>query len=137
MGTDLFVYGSLLFDDVFRAVTGTSAPHEPAVLEGFARYRVRDATYPAIVREAAARTEGVVYANLDARAIAALDRFEGDMYTRERVEVVRADGTRWSIETYVFADHLHHLLEPHPWHPDEHGPAARAELGGGADGDEA
>ena len=133
MPTDLFVYGSLLFDDVFRAVTGRSAPHAPAVLEGYARYRIRDATYPAIVAEPGARTEGVVYAGLDAQAVLALDRFEGEMYTRERVTVRATDGRARAVETYVFVDELHHLLAPEPWHPDVHGPAARAELGGGDD----
>jgi len=131
MGTDLFVYGSLLFDDVFRAVTGRAAPRAPAVLEGYARYCVRGATYPAIVPEAGARTEGAVYAALDARAVRALDRFEGEMYVREQVEVSRPDGAPWSVETYVFAEHLRDLLAPELWHPDEHGPAARAALGDG------
>lgn len=131
MPTDLFVYGSLLFEEVFQAVTGVSPPHTPAVLEGFARYRVRDATYPAIVPEAGARTEGAVYEELDAEAMRALDRFEGDMYTREHVEVRRADGTTATVETYVFVASLRHLLTPEPWHPDVHGAAARKELGGG------
>ncbi len=135
MATDLFVYGSLLFEDVFRAVTGRGAAHEPAVLVGYARYRIRDATYPAIVPEPGESTEGVVYRALDHRAISALDRFEGDMYTRERVEVRRADGTAWAVETYVFVDALRGLLEPEPWHPEVHGPAARAELGGDDTGD--
>ena len=99
----------------------------------YARYRVRDATYPAIVPEPGAETEGVVYEGLDAQAMSELDRFEGDMYTRERVAVRRPDGRMRLVETYVFAAHLHHLLEPEHWHPDEHGRAARAEFGLGDD----
>lgn len=133
MATDLFVYGSLLFDDVFRAVTGRSAVCEPAVLPDHARYRVRGASYPAVVPETGAETNGVVYAALDADTMAALDRFEGDMYTRERVVVRLAAGQQRHVETYVFASHLHDLLERLPWDPAVEGRAARIEFGLGPD----
>ncbi len=140
MTTDLFVYGSLLFDDVFRAVTGRSADHEPAVLADHARYRVRGASYPAVVPEPGAETEGVVYARLDDDTMAALDRFEGDMYTRERVAVRLPSGQQKQVDTYVFAAHLHDLLERLPWDPAVQGRAARIEFGlgpesRGADGE--
>lgn len=133
MTLDLFVYGSLLFADVFRGVTALEARCEPAVLSGFARYRVRDATYPAIVPEEGASTEGGVYRALPPHAMRALDHFEGEMYSRERVTVVRPDGAPWSVETYVCVEAARHLLESEPWHPDAFTAAARAALGGDPD----
>ncbi len=131
MAHDLFVYGALLFDDVFAAVTGAPARRVPATLDGFARYRIRGATYPAMVREPGAHTEGAIYLGLDGEAMGALDRFEGEMYVREVVEVRLEDASLQSVETYVFLESLRDLLDAELWLPDVHGPAARAELGRG------
>lgn len=128
--TDLFVYGSLLFADVFRGVTHLQLDCEPALLAGFARYRVRGASYPAIVPEPGAETAGGVYRDLPAEAMEALDRFETAMYERRRVRVTLSDGRPRIVEAYVCTPAARHLLEPTPWNPDEFDAAARAALGG-------
>lgn len=136
VGANVFVYGSLLFDDVFTTVTGIHASSEPATLRGFARYRVSEATYPAITREAGASTLGALIRGLDASAMAALDRFEGDMYIRERVHVVTELGVTVEAHTYVIVDDAAHLLEDAAWDPDEAGPAARAQFAATDPGDD-
>jgi gamma-glutamylcyclotransferase (GGCT)/AIG2-like uncharacterized protein YtfP len=112
----LFCYGSLEFDAVMRAVTGRSFVGEPASLEGFARYRVRDAHYPGLVPEPGAQTSGTLYRALDAEALAALDRFEGALYARHTLEVLRAsDASRAAAEVYVVRDAHRHTLTAEPW----------------------
>jgi gamma-glutamylcyclotransferase (GGCT)/AIG2-like uncharacterized protein YtfP len=98
---NLFCYGSLQLAVVMRAVTGRDFDAAPAVLAGFARYRVRDAEYPGLVPEPGARTEGTLYRGLDAAAIRALDHFEGAFYERLTLEVELASGARESAEIYV------------------------------------
>ena len=44
----LFVYGTLLAPELRRAVVGRALDGTPAVLDGYACYRVRRAAYPAI-----------------------------------------------------------------------------------------
>jgi gamma-glutamylcyclotransferase (GGCT)/AIG2-like uncharacterized protein YtfP len=111
----LFCYGSLEFPEVMREVTGRSFASEPATLEGFARYRVRDAEYPGLVPEPGARTEGTLFRALDAEALAALDRFEGALYERRRLEVRRRDGSSAAAQVYVVRDEHRHALSSEPW----------------------
>ena len=112
----LFCYGSLEFAEVMHAVTQRSFAGEPAVLDGFARYRVRDADYPGLVPEPGARTEGTLYRALDAAALAALDRFEGALYARHTLEVERLrDASRASAQVYVVRDAHRHTLTREPW----------------------
>jgi len=115
---DVFVYGSLLFSDVFEAVTGASPPRTEARLAGYARYRLRGETYPAIVPEPGAETLGAVYRGVTRAVLGRLDRFEGEEYLRTRVEVVLASGDRVTAHAYVLDPLEHRRLEPEPWDPE-------------------
>ena len=114
---DVFTYGSLQFPSVLGAVIGRVPASEPAVLEGFARFRVRDATYPGIVAAAGARTEGTVWRGLDAAALDALDRFEGALYERRLLPVRTRAGATLQAHVYVVADARRDVLGPDPWDP--------------------
>ena len=49
------------------------------------------------------------------RALERLDRFEGEMYRREQVEVVLADHQTLRAETYVMRPEYYHRLSQHDW----------------------
>ena len=110
----LFCYGSLEFAEVMREVTGRSFAGEPATLDGFARYRVRDADYPGLVPESGARTVGTLFRALDAVALAALDRFEGALYERKTLDVRRRGGNA-AAQVYVVRESHRHTLSSEPW----------------------
>lgn len=112
---DVFTYGSLEFPAVLRAVIGRVPACEPALLEGFARFRVRDATYPGIVAARGARTEGTLWRGLDAAAVAALDRFEGALYERRLLPVQTRAGATVQAHVYVVRDARRDVLGPEPW----------------------
>jgi len=111
----LFCYGSLEFAEVMRAVTGRSFAGEPATLDGFARYRVRDADYPGLVPESGAQISGTLYRALDAVAIAALDRFEGALYERKTLDVRLRGGGTAAAQVYVVRESHRHTLSSEPW----------------------
>ncbi|MBM4337690.1 MAG: gamma-glutamylcyclotransferase [Deltaproteobacteria bacterium] len=111
----LFCYGSLEFAEVMREVTGRTFAGEPAVLDGFARYRVRDADYPGLLPESGACTRGTLYREVDDTALAALDRFEGPLYERRWLEVRVADGARPHASVYVVREAQRDLLTREPW----------------------
>ena len=98
---NLFCYGSLQFGAVMRAVTGREFEGEEAELDGFARYRFRDASYPGITPEPGSRTEGTLFRGVDGTALEALDRFEGARYERLEVEVRMRRGGRLAAQVYV------------------------------------
>lgn len=118
-GRRIFVYGTLQFPAIARAVTGRSLAARPARLPGFARYRVRDAPYPGIVPRAGSGVPGLLYEGVDAAALARLDEFEGPMYRRERVAVeLSRDGSRLHAEAYVVRPRWRSALCNADWDPD-------------------
>lgn len=111
----LFAYGTLMCEEIMNEVSGRRLSHAPGTLAGYRRYSVRGEHYPGIVPEEGAHVHGVVYWDVPPAAWERLDRFEGDMYARQRVEIHLADGGTLSAMTYVvrpaFVDHL----DPSEW----------------------
>ena len=113
----VFTYGTLLFPEVMEAVAGRVFASVPATLAGFARVCVRGAVYPGAREQAGASIAGLLYRDLDAAALARLDRFEGELYERRRVRVARGGGASLDAEAYVVPARLIARLEPCAWDP--------------------
>ncbi len=113
----LFVYGSLMIPAVMRAVTGRVFSRTEARLVAYARYRVREASYPGIVAQDGVVTSGVLLYRVDPRSLARLDAFEGELYERKMVSVQRADGFAGSAGAYVVRRQFRNRLSHEPWDP--------------------
>jgi gamma-glutamylcyclotransferase (GGCT)/AIG2-like uncharacterized protein YtfP len=48
-GSNAFVYGTLMADEVLTSLLQRVPRMKPATIKGFARYKVKNAVYPAIV----------------------------------------------------------------------------------------
>ncbi|MEZ5625971.1 MAG: gamma-glutamylcyclotransferase family protein [Rhodocyclaceae bacterium] len=113
--TACFTYGSLMCEDIFRAVAGQACAAEPAQLAGYRRHPVRGEDYPGIRPATGAAVDGVLYHGLSATALARLDAFEGAQYQREAVEVRTAGGTVVAAWVYVFHPAQVHRLGVGDW----------------------
>jgi gamma-glutamylcyclotransferase (GGCT)/AIG2-like uncharacterized protein YtfP len=113
----MFVYGTLLFPALVRAVTGASYPQRAARLAGFARYAVHGEPFPGLIEEAGAHSDGSLLEGVGGAALDALDRFEGPQYERRRVVVQTAGGPRGAL-VYVFAAAHRHRLSRERWSPE-------------------
>jgi len=118
MAGSLFTYGTLEFEEVFRAVTGLACRGRPARLEGYVRYLVRDRAYPGIVAQSGAVTPGTLYSDLAPECVARIDRFEGPLYERREVEVRTPEGALLPAWTYIVPPSAHTLLSREPWDSD-------------------
>jgi gamma-glutamylcyclotransferase (GGCT)/AIG2-like uncharacterized protein YtfP len=79
----LFVYGTLLDDDVFALVTGRSAPfhdRRQAMINGYRRVCRAGASYPILVNAPEAQVDGAVVGGITPREIERLKTFEGEEY---------------------------------------------------------
>ena len=114
-GSTVFCYGTLLFPEVMSRVAGAELVGHPAVVEGWARYCVRRQTFPALVAQPGARTEGAVFSGVDAAVLARLDAFEGPLYVRRALEVERTDGGRLFAQVWVLAPGREAELSSEPW----------------------
>jgi gamma-glutamylcyclotransferase (GGCT)/AIG2-like uncharacterized protein YtfP len=115
----LFAYGTLLFPEVLRAVTGRSFASRPARLEGYARRRFRREVFPGLAPAPGAHTPGRVYLGVDAGSLARLDDFEGARYARRPVRVRTADGAALSAFAYVVRPQHLAALEDAPWDEEQ------------------
>jgi catechol 2,3-dioxygenase-like lactoylglutathione lyase family enzyme/gamma-glutamylcyclotransferase (GGCT)/AIG2-like uncharacterized protein YtfP len=128
----IFAYGTLEFAELVEAITGRRFPSEPALLRDFARSLVRGADHPAIAPAPGAQTPGSLYSGVDDDSLAALDRFEGDLYERREVSVWTASGEKTAL-AWVLREDRRHLLGDEPWDPERFAARhLRAWLAGGS-----
>lgn len=97
----LFFYGTLMHPEVFSRVVRGTYRSEPAVLTGFARYRVRDQAYPAMIEQPGSEVAGQIRFDVTDDDLARLDRFEGPGYVRRVVQRVFASCAPVECQTYI------------------------------------
>jgi len=115
----LFVYGTLMFPALMRAVIGRSPPARPAALPDYGRYPLRRRPYPAIVPARGERVDAWLVQDLSAALLRRLDDYEGPAFRRQRVCVSATDsGARMEAEAYVLRPRYRCLLLDRPWDPD-------------------
>lgn len=112
----VFTYGSLMFAPVWTRVVRGDYRSAPAVADGHARHAIAGETYPGMVASAPDRVEGVVYFDVDAADLAALDAFEGADYRRADIDVRLADGSVMRAAAYLYL--RTERLAAAPWRPD-------------------
>lgn len=112
----VFAYGSLMFAPVWQRVVGGGYRSVPAVLDGYACHEVAGETYPGIIAVRDASVRGVLYLDVTAADIAALDAFEGPEYRRDSVRVSLESGATADAAAYVYL--LPQRLSAAPWRPE-------------------
>lgn len=105
-----------MFPQVWQRVVRGNYRAEAATLAGHARFALADDTYPGMVAQAGASVPGVLYFDVDAQDVAALDAFEGEEYRRDSVQVLLDSGAMAVAGTYIFL--LPQRLSGQPWRPE-------------------
>ncbi len=112
---NLFAYGTLMCEDIMAEVSGCRLSFVTGTLKGFCRRAVKGEQFPALIPDGTGIVDGIIYLDLPDKAWERLDRFEGRMYDRRKVEVVFDDGTVLPTATYVVHSGYEDRLEPHEW----------------------
>lgn len=120
MHDGLFCYGTLQHPEVFRRITGMTPRYEPAQLAGYARYRVRNADYPGVVRAPGGIVDGLVCRGVSRAQWQRLDSFEGEYYQRCLLTVTLRDAADQLAWVYVIRDYCRGLLTHDAWSINEH-----------------
>jgi gamma-glutamylcyclotransferase (GGCT)/AIG2-like uncharacterized protein YtfP len=115
----LFCYGTLQVPEVIRAVTGRTYTGKPAILRGYAIYKVMNAEYPGIIRSADSEIKGIVYDDVSDHDLKVLDLFESDLYRRQLLDVALEDGNACKAWCYVIRDRNKRLLTNETWRLDD------------------
>ena len=112
---NLFVYGTLMDEEIFQIVAGERPSSDQAVLHGHIRKQVIGEVYPAIIEQSGHEVAGILYYHLTEAALNRLDRFEGDQYDRCSLEVSLQSGQFVDAQVYVFAEKSKRRLAPDNW----------------------
>jgi gamma-glutamylcyclotransferase (GGCT)/AIG2-like uncharacterized protein YtfP len=107
----LFVYGTLRFPDVLRALIGRVPDMTPAVAVGWRVAALPGRRYPGLVADPDGAATGFRMTGLTTGEQRLLDAFEGDQYDLRRLAL---DGGRhaWAY-VWTAGD-----VEPHDWDPE-------------------
>ena len=115
----LFVYGTLQAAECLQGLLNRVPPTRPALLRGYARWRIHGASFPAIIRSAETDSvTGVLLEELTPRELRALDFYEDEFYERlaVRVEPISAGGVQLDAMAYVWPSSHSHLVDiGAPW----------------------
>jgi gamma-glutamylcyclotransferase (GGCT)/AIG2-like uncharacterized protein YtfP len=114
---NIFVYGSLMFDDVWNRVVKRRYQKQPALLPGYRRMAIRGKSYPGLIKSVNSSVQGVIYFNVFARDIKRLDKFEGRYYRKVPVTVLCENNHKHHARAYLFVRHKINLLAHKPWSP--------------------
>ena len=111
---NIFVYGTLMFDEVWQQLIPNRYSKIDAELEDYIRLKVREENYPGIIPSGGSKVTGELIFNVSKEDIKQLDIFEGEYYQRDQVTVISGT-TTFQAETYVFRKRYHSLLSNEVW----------------------
>ncbi|KAI3468449.1 hypothetical protein Pfo_025112 [Paulownia fortunei] len=101
--SNVFVYGSLLADDVVRVLLNRVPPSSPAILPDYHRFSIKERVYPAIIPVKNKKVIGKVLIGITPPELHILDSFEDDEYERRTVDVFLKDSLKkLQAHTYVW-----------------------------------
>nr|XP_043638869.1 AIG2-like protein D [Erigeron canadensis] len=100
-GGAVFVYGSLLADDVVRLLLNRIPQTSPAFLNGYHRFSIKGRVYPAISPVENSKVIGRVLIGLSAKELDILDEYEAEEYDKKLVDVYLLD-TSEVLQAYTY-----------------------------------
>jgi gamma-glutamylcyclotransferase (GGCT)/AIG2-like uncharacterized protein YtfP len=115
----IFVYGTLLNDEVLELILDRIPPKDLAQLQGFQRMKVIREVFPAIRPEDNGSVTGLLLKELSDTEIESLDAYEGAFYEKQSVIVTSIDGVSHQCQTYICKPGYYDLLSDEPWSNEE------------------
>ncbi len=97
----LFVYGTLMCDDIMFEVSGEMLSSEPVTLDDHSCRAVIQQPFPALISCPGESVNGLLFRDVSKAVWQRLDRFEGVMYQRNEVNVYSPSGENFSALSYM------------------------------------
>jgi gamma-glutamylcyclotransferase (GGCT)/AIG2-like uncharacterized protein YtfP len=115
---NIFLYGSLMYEVVWSRVVKGHYAAFPSLIRGWRRFCVVGEDYPAAV-PGNGLIEGIVRVDVSPADITALDRFEGEEYSRVSCTAETLSLEKLDAWVYRFNDAYYHRLSDREWNQSE------------------
>ena len=103
---NIFVYGTLMFPEIREIVGGRAFSTEPATVEGFCVFRVKNATFPGLLRTPGSVAEGQILKEISEKELARFDAYEDCFYVRSTVHAKSESGEIIECEVYEVPENI-------------------------------
>lgn len=113
---NLFVYGTLIFDEILSVLLKRKFVSTPGLLENYKLKKFSDAEYPGIITEMNSFVSGKIIFDINAQDISILDSYEGVMYKR-RILKVKTNTKEHDCQVYIVDHKYRDKLSEDPWCP--------------------
>ena len=117
MAENLFVYGTLLYDEVWNEVVGHKREKQSAKAFGWARYYVNNKLYPGLISSLDCVVDGMLITGLTNQEWSKLDKFEDDLYIRKLIDITLENNTTIQSYAYIVEQANCKYLSSIPWEP--------------------
>jgi len=108
-----------MFAEVWQRIGIAQPAAQPAILPGYAIYRIRNALIPGIIHTGPGdQVRGILYQGLDATTLEELDVYESDLYQRIPVHVRQQDCRIIECQTYAIPLVNRTVLSKEIWDAD-------------------
>jgi gamma-glutamylcyclotransferase (GGCT)/AIG2-like uncharacterized protein YtfP len=118
-GMNVFTYGSLMFEEVWRAVVGRTGPSVAGQLTGYEAWKLVGQTFPGLAPAPGRQVNGRIWQDVTETELARLDVFESGIYDRQRLAVRAEDDTTLPCWAYIVRPDSRTLLLNEPWDREE------------------
>ena len=117
--TNIFTYGTLMFEEIWSQVVTEEYRRFPAILDGYDRKMARDEEYPVLYPHTpSSQVEGFVYLDVSDADLEKLDYFEGDYYFRKSEDVLVLESGKMPAAVYVLKEEYYSIISNKNWDPD-------------------
>ncbi len=115
MMMNIFTYGTLMFNQVWRQVVKGNYKSKPGILFGYECRALKEEIHPCLIKGSPVnKVEGVIYFNVVDSDVQILDRFEGLEYKKVKENCLLQNGAKVVTETYIWNGSLE-LVSSEPW----------------------
>lgn len=112
---NIFTYGSLMFPEVMKALTGQEFSFEDVTIVNFERRGIIGKEYPGLCEKIGSSVNGRVWFSVDEMSIQILDSFEDSIYERRVVNIKSSNSGLVEANIYVVPLANEYMLTLEPW----------------------
>ena len=112
---NIFVYGSLMYSEVWDKIVSESYLNCAATIKGYERFAIQNEVYPAVIKSKGSEVEGLIWKDVNDEDLARLNEFEGEYYVLQSEKAIDDQGSLIPVCFYLLKSQYHSILKNENW----------------------